>query len=690
MALAIATNTGALMAAASATSVNKDMETSMERLSTGKRINSAKDDAAGVAIASRLTSEIRGTNQAIRNAQDAQGLINTAEGAHKEIETILQRMRELAVQSSNDTNDSTDRNNLQAEMDQLKNEVDRIAGATSWAGQNLLDGATPNADNLASAHTDRAAFSFHVGSGTSSSDSIVAKIGAVSTTALGIGGATSLPTVANVTATTVGNGAATYAAATGTLTLTGTWAAADTLALNINGTSHTLTVSSSDAYADTLAGISAQLSAEIEALSINGVSTTATATGVTFAAGAASAAPTVSITSAGSNAAGTIVHASANNKFTMGGSFSNGDTYSVEVLGQTISITASTTDIYADTIDGIGQQLAEAINAAQDANGTIVAGEVNSGLSAAYDASTNEITLTQTAVIANPTSDVSADNALLVFSSATPGTIEFDDGMTGNFTMTINGVSLTQTAATGTAAGYDMATEEGRGSYLAALINADSESYGVTASSNATGVVTLTAKTGLALAGSATTTSAGSAQLTQSGTTFTVTGSSSDADTFSLDIDGTTVGVTIATDGYSNDARGVASQISQAVKDAGISGLSVTDNGDGTFVLEKTGSLSVTSASSAKLAVEFIDAAITMVNTQRANLGAIANRLDSTVSNLTNVAINLEAGRGRIEDADFAAESTSLAKSQILQQASTAMLAQANASKQSVLSLLQG
>ena len=666
------------------------MEIAMERLSTGLRINTAADDAAGVAIASRLTSEIRGTNMAIRNAMDGQAMIDTAEGAHSEIVNILQRMRELAVQSANDTNGAADRANLQAEMNQLTNEIDRIAGATSWAGKSLLDGATPNADNLASAHTDRAAFSFHVGSGTSTSDSIVANIGAVSAAALGIGGATSLPTVANVTATTAGDGAASYDAATGALTLTGTWANADTLALNINGTSHTLTVSSTDAYADTVAGISAQLSAEIEALNINGVSTTASATGVTFSAGAASTAPTVSITSAGSNAAGTIVHAAGTNDFTMGGSFSNGDTYSVEVLGQTISITASTTDLYADTMDGIGQQLADAINAAQDTNGTIVAGEVNSGLSAAFDAATNKVTLTQTAEIANPTSSVSADNALLVFDSSTPGTITFDDGMTGNITMTINGVSLTQTAATGTAAGYDMATEEGRGSYLAALINADSEKYGVTASSNATGVVTLTARTGLALAGSATTTSAGSAQLTQSGTTFTVTGSSSDADTFSLDVDGTTVGVTIDTDGYSNDARGVASQIAQAVKDAGISGLSVTDNGDGTFVLEKTGSLSVATASSAKLAVEFIDAAITTVNTQRANLGAISNRLDSTVANLTNISTNLEAGRSRIQDADFAAESTSLAKAQILQQASMAMLAQANASKQSVLSLLQG
>lgn len=139
MALAISTNTGASMAAAAATSVNKNMETSMERLSTGKRINSAADDAAGVAIASRLSSEIRGTNQAIRNAMDGQALIDTAEGAHKEVENILQRMRELAVQSSNDTNDTDDRSNLDAEFQQLALEINRIADTTTWAGQNLLD-----------------------------------------------------------------------------------------------------------------------------------------------------------------------------------------------------------------------------------------------------------------------------------------------------------------------------------------------------------------------------------------------------------------------------------------------------------------------------------------------------------------------------------------------------------------------
>lgn len=176
MALSVATNTGALMAQAAASSVNKEMEVSMERLASGKRINGASDDAAGVAIASRLSSEIRGTNQAIRNAMDAQALIDTAEGAHDEIESILQRMRELAVQASNDTNNSSDRNNLQAEASALSTEINRIAATTSWAGENLLD-ATGGTSGT---------FEFQVGSRSSANDEISVSIGSMSASTLGV------------------------------------------------------------------------------------------------------------------------------------------------------------------------------------------------------------------------------------------------------------------------------------------------------------------------------------------------------------------------------------------------------------------------------------------------------------------------------------------------------------------------
>ena len=176
MVLAIATNNAALNAAASASTVNRDMETSMARLSSGKRINSASDDAAGVAISSRLSAEIRGTDQAIRNALDGQALIDTTEGAHKEVENILQRMREVAVQGMNDTNSSKDRINLFTEIQAMAVEINRIASTTKWAGQTLMgdaDGAGGNSGTVG------ATFSFQVGASIGEKNQIVINIGSI-------------------------------------------------------------------------------------------------------------------------------------------------------------------------------------------------------------------------------------------------------------------------------------------------------------------------------------------------------------------------------------------------------------------------------------------------------------------------------------------------------------------------------
>jgi flagellin len=383
MALTVATNTGALMAQAAASSVNKEMEISMERLSTGKRINGASDDAAGVAIASRLTSEIRGTNQAIRNAMDGQALIDTAEGAHEEVENILQRMRELAVQAANDTNDSTDRTNIKTEMDQLVSEINRIASTTAWAGQNLLDGSDSDGKSI------------QVGSGTSAADSISVSISSISSGTLGVSGAA-----------TAGDFVDAAGSATGSGTL----------------------------------------------------------------AGASLSTATITVNTAAE--------------------------FKLDIGGKSIDLTA---------------------------------------------------------------------HAVVSASAATTAS---------------NGVVRNQAALE-----------------VAEALNAHADFAGFTA---------------------------------------------------------------------------VAST-------------------DGSGEIEfQNGAVAIGTTSEAQSAITNIDAAIQTLNNQRATLGAISNRLDSTVSNLTNVSANLESGRGRIEDADFALETTNLAKTQILQQASTAMLAQANASKQNVLSLLQG
>ena len=140
MAQIINTNVSSLNAQRQLNRSSSGMDTAMERLSSGLRINSAKDDSAGLAIADRMTSQIRGLNQAVRNANDGISLAQTAEGALQESSNILQRMRELSVQSANDTNSGADRANIQKEVNQLIGELDRIATTTSFNGKDLLNG----------------------------------------------------------------------------------------------------------------------------------------------------------------------------------------------------------------------------------------------------------------------------------------------------------------------------------------------------------------------------------------------------------------------------------------------------------------------------------------------------------------------------------------------------------------------
>jgi flagellin len=677
------------------------MELSMERLSSGKRINGASDDAAGVAIASRLTAEIRGTNQAIRNAMDGQALIDTAEGAHVEIENILQRMREIAVQASNGTNDATDRSNLQTEVDNLRTEIDRIAQTTSWAGQGLLDG---KATGIATSHTDTADFIFQIGSGTGAADSITTRIGAVTAAALGVGGSTSIPTVGNVVATTAGNGTGTYSASTGKLSIANTWANADTLALNVNGTDITITVSNADKYADTPKGVSQQAADEINALGLQGVSVTAADDGIVFNAGAAVGRPVVTSSVTATGASGTITESTANEIVTFGGDFNHGDTYSMTVNGVTKTITASNSDQFEDNSKGLAAQMAAAfdadMHAATDAveAGSISATQLKLAGTSVTDNGDGTITFAQDQhpVLASLTA--SSGSATITAGNSTI-TVGGTAGSTDAVSFKINGEAISYTA--NNAANGFATTKTGHAAGIAHTINtnADLKAAGYSATSSAA-VVTIARTNGGTAAKvditSPTTTATGGAMTLTEGTgtnagTFTVGGNVDNADSVTMVIDGQSVTATISTsDGFLDTVAGAAQQISQAIKDADIQGIEVTYNNNATFTLQKTGALSVTSTSAAKLSVEFIDAAIQTINSQRANLGSVSNRLDSTVSNLTNISSNLQAGRGRIEDADFAAETTNLARTQILQQASTAMLAQANASKQNVLSLLQG
>ena len=530
MALAIATNNAALNAAASASSVNRDMETSMARLSSGKRINSASDDAAGVAISSRLSAEIRGTDQAIRNALDGQALIDTAEGAHSEIENILQRMREVAVQAANDTNNDQDRLNLQAEIDALVTEINRIASTTTWAGEKLME---------AELGTD---FSFQVGAKTAAPNQISIKINGMGSHALGLKADPADPAPA--------------------------------------------------APADYL----------VRQATVSGTGVVTENNGNT----------SITLEGLGAGAAGSQANVT----------YTTTDPASVNAAAAAINAGTATTNIVATVgADGSGN------------SGKII------------------LTHSGSATGLNTHADLTKLQDLVAFDTA--NTVPFAtmevSGTTGILTFNENATTINlvlgKTTATGAAGAASSITIDATADLQTAVdaINgtsgAGTTEHGYTAS-------IVAAPGGGSLAG----------------TIKLVQGSSHG------DLTQTSLANLI-----DNGANGVGAIAKQQPAAAG-----------------PAQDMDVKTAPKARDSIVAIDAAIQTVNIQRSSLGAVSNRLSHTINNLTNISSNLSAAQGGIEDADFAHETTMLAKNQILQQASTAMLAQANASKQNVLSLLQG
>ena len=230
----INTNTLATLASNSLSRNDRAMATSMERLSTGIRINSAKDDAAGLAISSRMTSQIRGLDQAKRNAMDAISLIQNAEGALVEVSNMLQRMRELSVQSATDTNTSTDREALNKEFGLLRSEINRVAQNTQWNSRNLLDGSS------GSGLTGNGVYKFQVGA--NAAQTINLTIGNYQA-----GSSTQGGTVAVNTTTAASGPGATGAAQVSTLAVAGTIRVGDVFTATVGDKSFVHTVASLEA-----------------------------------------------------------------------------------------------------------------------------------------------------------------------------------------------------------------------------------------------------------------------------------------------------------------------------------------------------------------------------------------------------------------------------------------------------------
>ena len=224
----INTNAKAMIAQNALTTNNRSLSTSMEQLSTGKRINSAQDDAAGFAIAQKMTSQIRGLNQAVRNAGDAISLVQTAEGALVEVNNMLQRMRELSVQAATDSNVTTDREALNNEFNQLRLEINRVATNTQWNGRNLLDqGYTGNGA------ANPGLYKFQVGA--NANQTIDLTIGNYTTNSVSQGTTAAVETTANAP----GPGHATPAAQVSKLTIAGTPAIGDAITVTVGDKSYT-------------------------------------------------------------------------------------------------------------------------------------------------------------------------------------------------------------------------------------------------------------------------------------------------------------------------------------------------------------------------------------------------------------------------------------------------------------------
>jgi len=642
MALTINTNVQSINAQRNLSKTQGKLAKSLQRLSSGLRINSAKDDSAGLAISNRMTNQIRGMGQAVRNANDGVSMVQTAEGAMQEVTSLLGRMRELAVQAANDTYTDSDRASLQGEVDQLYAEINRISDATEFNGIKLLDGTGG----------DR---SFQVGA--NSGQVITMNFESVTTQALNLNGYSGLGEL---------NG--------GRITDTAA-AASQANGLRINGVSvNTTAGAEADDKRDVINQYTTQTGVSATAYNIvnGGTNETGIVSGLHIIVGGAATSATIAASgsmeelvdninrdaygvTATLNSDGSltlsndtgkeiaIVGTTANSGLTSGTyhgfiSLTDDDDDEIKITsGSTIAATA-TVELrkfgfnVTDGSDSITSGSSSTTSIAEtdfiSINGVYLGRSLDSSAGAkAY--AINEKTAE---------SGVSATASTMIRSSATTGSCAAND-------LSINGVGMALTSNVN-----DLVTK------------VNSANCGVFASVDENGLFMLTSNSGadIVLSGA----NIANAGLTTGTTTGTIT---------LLSDSGTDIKIT---SGAATETQRVT-----AVKKLGFTEFGGSEDSVGA-------GLSVETRANASKAIEQIDVAIDKVSQIRGDMGAIQNRLDSTVANLQNVSENISAANGRILDADFAYETAGMTKTQILQQAGTAMLAQANQLPQAVLSLL--
>lgn len=682
MALVINTNVQSLN---SQRQLNKSsMETSqaMERLSSGKQINSAKDDAAGLVISNRMTSQIRGLDRAVANANDGVSLIQTAEGAMEETTNILQRMRELSIQSANGIYNDGDRATLDAEVQQLVAELDRIAETTSFNGQNLLDGTLGKVDlqvgseaNQTISLTVEAMDAKTLGMGSTSVDllggqnSLVADNTALSNNDIMINGQSIMgigetwtggtddmdELIEKINTNVNGISASTVATTTAETVGTGVLGEGDELTVTIgklDGTTAAVTITDTESLqevADKLNSeggglISASLNDNGKLVITSEEAESLTMTDVTAATGTLATA-TASIILKADNGDPVEV--------TRGASGTLGD---LDSFGFRENDVAG--EVEGSVVDGNAFALGDL-----SVNGVKVGASDSGGLQDKVNA-------------INAVTDESGVTAA-AFSSAT---IDFDGVDIATDIQAADEINLN-----GTALDFGAVTDVAS---IVAVFNADSDSTGVTASQLGTRVVLEGDVASLTFTNTDTGTddlaaweTAGAELVSGSGDTVTaLTATTVVAGGIRLESDnGNPISVEHAPNGTA------AEKIAAEAKSGLVDSNALSGGSFGSSI----STISIATQSGAQKAIDVIDNAINTVSSNRADLGAVNNRLDFTISNLSNISEKTSSARSSIVDADFAAETANLSRAQVLQQASQAMLAQANAAPQQVLSLLR-
>ena len=721
MSLVVNTNVSSLTAQRALAFADSLQSEAMTRLSTGSKINSASDDAAGLAIASRMTAQVNGLNMAVKNANDGIALTQSIEGALVEVSDMLQRLRELAVQSSNDTNTDTDRAFIQEEVNLLIAEISRVSSNTRFNGQLVLDGT----------FTSR-----QMQVGTEGGETIAVSIDSVSANQLG-----AYQIVGERVEAQLGTGGGAYDNITD---------AGDDLIINGNSLSKTIDVAAKDSAKAVAAkvnavsgetGVSAEaktyalLSSEYATDQTYSVRINNKTTG-SFVISNSNVLDAVDKINAISGSTGVTAGATTDNKVRL---------YSADGSDILVENESTGTALRVQTVGHDGESVqpskywhhALAADATNNkglgvANGAYTVKQLSTGQEYAF---TLAAATTQEATVAELESAINGGTGLSGFkvvdnpnqANASSAYVTASEGF-GAFEI-YSGTDTSVAANKQTDAGYATVAQWDT-TNAAAPAHTGGETTNFILRNNSTGVdynfsVTVSGtneataaqvQTGLnAITGlsgfvvnetnTATTLDIWGPKdfgdftlLTAAGGASGATYQAGDLNAFDVALaaasgnDSATVQGTIALNSSKTFSVTQSDETSGVVTDPDVAtGSLVNDN----YFVTRSSALNTVSnidfrtQSGASSSLSVLDGAIEKISSMRATLGAVENRLDHTVSNLMNISENTEAARSRIQDADFAAESAKLAKAQVLKQAGVGMLAQANAGAQLVLQLLQ-